>query len=46
MVPQEKKLDTSKINYSGWEAKTNIDQGINLILMHFEKEINENTLRM
>ena len=40
-----KKLDTSKINALGWEAKTNLEEGIRLTLSHFEKEMSNQTIR-
>jgi len=40
-----KKLDTKKINNLGWEAKTNLKKGISLTLEHFEKEINNESIR-
>jgi len=40
-----KKLDTSKINDLGWSAKTNLDEGIQLTLKAFEKEIKTQKLR-
>ncbi len=40
-----KKLDTSKINSLGWEAKTNLEEGIELTLNHFQKEMSSNTIR-
>jgi len=40
-----KKLDTKKINNLGWEAKTNLRKGISLTLKHFEKEINNKSIR-
>ena len=40
-----KKLDTKKINNLGWEAETNLKKGISLTLKHFEKEINNKSIR-
>ena len=40
-----KKLDTSKINNLGWYANTDIDKGINLTLINYEKEILNSRLR-
>ena len=40
-----KKLDTKKINDLGWEAKTNLEEGIKLTLNHFKNEILNSTLR-
>ncbi|MBO6960205.1 MAG: GDP-L-fucose synthase [Prochlorococcus marinus CUG1438] len=41
-----KKLDTKKINNLGWEAKTNLQKGISLTLKHFEKEIDNESIRI
>ncbi len=40
-----KKLDTTKINDLGWEAKTDLEEGIKLTLKNFKKEILNQTLR-
>ena len=40
-----KKLDTSKINNLGWEASTNIHDGINLTLKYFKDELEKDYLR-
>ena len=41
-----KKLDTSRLQSLGWSAKTNLDEGIKLTLKHYEKEVEEKTLRV
>ncbi len=41
-----KKLNTTKINNLGWEAKTNLEKGLDITLEHFEKEIKNQTLRL
>ena len=40
-----KKVDTTKLNKLGWEAKTNLDEGLNATLECFKNEISENILR-
>ena len=40
-----KKLDTTKINNLGWQAKINLEKGIKLTLKHFKNEILNSTLR-
>ena len=40
-----KKLDTTKINNLGWQAKINLEEGIKLTLKHFKNEILNSTLR-
>ena len=41
-----KKLDTSKINNIGWEAKTNLDEGLKLTYEFFKNEIKNKTIRI
>ena len=41
-----KKLDTSKINRLGWQAKINLDEGIKLTLEAYKKEMKKNILRV
>mgnify|MGYP001170941953 FL=1 len=41
-----KKLDTSKINDIGWEAKTNLDEGLKLTYEFFKNEIKNQTIRI
>ena len=40
-----KKVDTSKLNKLGWEAKTNLDEGLKATLECYKNEISENILR-
>ena len=40
-----KKLDTAKINYLGWFAKTSLDDGLKLTLKAYENEIKTQTIR-
>ena len=40
-----KKLDTSKMEYLGWKAKTDLDNGLKLTLSHYYEEILCNKLR-
>ena len=40
-----KKLDTSKINNLGWEAKTKLDEGLINTLEHYERELSEKIVR-
>ena len=40
-----KKLDTSIMEFLGWEAKTSLNKGINLTLNHYHKEIAEKIIR-
>ena len=40
-----KKLDTTKINDLGWEAKTDLEKGIKLTLKYFKNEILNSKLR-
>ena len=41
-----KKLDTSKMKYLGWEAKTNLDEGLKMTLNFFEEETENKTIRI
>ena len=41
-----KKLDTSKINNLGWNAKTNLDEGLKLTYEFFKNEIKNQTIRI
>ena len=41
-----KKLDTVHINKLGWEAKTDLDLGINKTYDSFKKELISNTIRI
>ena len=40
-----KKLDNSKINNLGWQAKTNLNQGLKITIDSYIKELKNNTLR-
>ena len=41
-----KKLDTNKVNFLGWSAKTNLNDGLKLTIKSFEKEITTNKIRI
>ena len=41
-----KKLDSSKINKLGWEAKTNLDEGIEKTIMNYKLLKSQNKLRI
>ena len=41
-----KKLDTTKVNFLGWSAKTNLNDGLKLTINSFEKEIATNKIRI
>ena len=40
-----KKLDTTRFSKIGWEAKINLDEGLNKTIKHFLKEIEIKTIR-
>ena len=40
-----KKLDTTKMEFLGWDAKTNIDEGLKLTLSHYFEEIKNKNIR-
>ena len=40
-----KKLNTNKMEYLGWEAKTDLDKGLKLTLSHYYEEIENNKIR-
>ena len=40
-----KKLDTTKMEFLGWDAKTNIDEGLKLTLSHYFEEIKNKKIR-
>ena len=41
-----KKLDTSRLEKLGWKAKTNLDNGINQTINHFQLELINKKIRL